>query len=437
MRLATVEIENYRAIEHLCLEPDPSLTVLFGVNGCGKTSVLSGIAMGLGTIQNFFRPKEDRVRFLKTDRRAGAGPMRVALTTTDEMSWQREETGRQFARISEKKHGPGKQLGGLLVKAGLLDEKVHPQELPIGAYYDTDRIVLDVPQRRRGFDKGFDRLDAWHGALSARTDFRHFFQWFYAKENEELRALRKFVGEGADLKQNDASRELRAVRDAIASMVGGVSDPRIEENPLRFVVSLEQQPGRVEELAIDQLSGGCRAVLTLAADLARRMAQGNPHFDDPLKSEAVVLIDEIELHLHPEWQQRILGDLQRTFPNAQFIVSTHSPQVLTTVAPEHILELVSEDGRVTIREPSAHTFGAEAGDVLDAVMGVDERPPRNEFVEVLNRYMQLIDDGDGESPEALALRAELERLSPADPALHEADLEIRRQKALASLADTS
>ena len=435
MRLATIEIEHFRAIEHLALELDPALTVLFGVNGCGKTSVLSGIAMGLGTIQNFLRPKEDRVRFLKTDRRVGAGPMRVAVETTEGMSWQREETGRQFARITEKKHGPGKQLGALLLEATLMAEKGHPRDLPIAAYYDTDRIVLDVPQRRRGFDKGFDQLDAWHGALSARTDFRHFFQWFYAKENEELRALRKLAVEGTELKRVGASRELRAVRDAIASMVGGASDPRIEENPLRFVVSIEQEPGRTEELAIDQLSGGCRAVLTLAADLARRMAQGNPHLEAPLESEAVVLIDEIELHLHPSWQQRILSDLRRTFPNAQFIVSTHSPQVLTTVAPKHILELVSQEGRIVTRQPASSTFGAEAGDVLSAVMGVEERPD-NWFRNKLDEYRDLVSQDLGESPEALALRANLEDAAPDDPALHRADLEIRQRRMFRRMSES-
>ena len=443
MKLASIEIENYRAIKHLVLEPEPALTVLFGDNGCGKTSVLSGIALGLGAIQNFLRPEEkkNQVRFLKTDRRVGAGSMRVAVTTVDGMSWQREETGRHFAAErkhgSEREHGLEEPLRKLLSEAMAPPDDVPRRNLPIGACYDTDRVVFDVPQRRRGFAEEFDRTGAWHAALSARTDFRQFFEWFYAKENEELRALRKLTADGAGMEQAAASRELRAVRDAIASMVSGASDPRIEENPLRFVVSLEQEPGRVEELSINQLSGGCRAVLTLAADLARRMAQGNPHLAAPLESEAVVLIDEVELHLHPSWQQRILGDLRRTFPNAQFIVSTHSPQVLTTVPPEHIRELVHDGRGVTIRSPSAHTFGAEAGDVLDAVMGVDERPPQNEFVEVLNRYAELVDDGDGESPDALALRTELERLSPADPALHEADLEIRRQKALASLADSS
>ena len=129
-------------------------------------------------------------------------------------------------------------------------------------------------------------------------------------------------------------------------MVPEVSNPRIEHRPLRFVVSVQPDDDKPEQLSIDQLSGGYRIMLALAADLARRMAQGNPHLDDPLRSEAVVLIDEIELHLHPSWQQRVMADLARTFPNTQFIVSTHSPQVLTTVRPEHVVELRRERGGI-------------------------------------------------------------------------------------------
>ena len=116
-----------------------------------------------------------------------------------------------------------------------------------------------------------------------------------------------------------------------------MSDPHVDVDPLRFSLSVTLQEGRKNTLELDQLSGGQRAILALAADLAWRMAQGNPHLEDPLASEAIVLIDEVELHLHPSWQQRILNDLRRTFPNAQFIVSTHSPQVLTTVEPKNIV----------------------------------------------------------------------------------------------------
>ena len=216
-------------------------------------------------------------------------------------------------------------------------------------------------------------------------------------------------------------------------MLPEVSDPRIKLNPLRFVVSIKSN-GRVENLSLDQLSGGYRIVLALAADLARRMAQGNPHLDDPLESEAVVLIDEIELHLHPAWQQRVLGDLRRTFPNTQFIVSTHSPQVLTTAKPQHIVELHRDGDLIEAGAPAGATYGAEAGDVLSVVMGVNERPPENEFVTKLKKYMRLVGDGRGESEEALAMRTNLERMSPYDPALNRAKLEIKQRKLFKQMA---
>ncbi|MCY3933633.1 MAG: AAA family ATPase [Acidobacteria bacterium] len=434
MKLASVEIENYRAIEHLVLKPDPSLTVLFGKNECGKTSVLSGVALGLGAIQNYFF-SEDRVRFRKTDRRNGLGPVRVTVTTSESISWTREETGRAFARIKERRFGRNAEPDKWLTKLRREAYGGGFPDLPLVAYYDTDRIVADVPKGKRRVGDDFSRFAALAGALSARTDFRQFFQWFYVNENAELRALRKLAAEGEGATDGSTSRELKAVRSAVATMVNGAKDPRIEENPFRFVVTMERESGLVEELVIDQLSGGCRAVLTLAADLARRMAQGNPHLEDPLTSEAVVLIDEVELHLHPEWQQRILGDLRRTFPNAQFIVSTHSPQVLTTVEPKHVLELVDDEGRIVARAPTSSTFGVESGDVLSTVMGVAERPD-NWYTTALNAYRRLVGSDQGESEEALALRAKLEGESPDDPALHRADLEMRQRKMFRRMAES-
>ena len=125
-----------------------------------------------------------------------------------------------------------------------------------------------------------------------------------------------------------------------------------------------------------------------------------------------------------------MGDLRRTFPNTQFIVSTHSPQVLTTVRPDHIVALRRENGRIVAEQASAATFGAEAGDVLSTEMGVDERPRDNDFVKCLEEYMRLIGGGEGESEEALSLRHKLESLSPRDPAMDRADIEIRRRKLL-------
>lgn len=414
MKLKRVKIENYRAIERLELTLDPRLTVFHGNNAHGKTSILSAIAVGLGRIPRLL-PDVSGIGFRKTDRR-GSKHAWVALTTADGVEW-RETTGR------------GAKLSALRERIESIvnaDENgASPCALPILAFYDANRAVFDQPQRRRGFKTEFPRYAALEGALSSSTDFREFFKWFYVKQYEE--SLSKI--EKGDLEHSIP--EVDAVRKAVETLVPGVSNPRIVLRPLRFVVSVEPEGGGTETLSLDQLSGGYRIVLALAADLARRMVQGNPHLEDPLQSEAVVLIDEIDLHLHPAWQQCVLPDLMDTFPNAQFIVSTHSPQVLTTVKPERIIQLHREDGGpVAAYGTAGHTFGAEAGSVLAAVMGVAERPANNDFVEELERYMRFVSDELGESKEALQSRKKLEELSPRDPGLNRADGEIRRQKVL-------
>ena len=392
MKLKCLIVENYRAIEQLELSLDPDLTVFHGDNAHGKTSVLSAIAVALGRIPTLL-PGVSGFDFRKADRRANYWPMRVATATTEGIAWDRRVVAGGVGRIGRRmitKRGLPQVIGDII---NADREKCAPLDLPIVAFYDTDRAVFDAPQRRRGFNPDFSRYRALEGALAARTNFREFFKWFYAMENEELRAQKQQRDFGYRLK------ELEAVRRAITAMVPEVSEPRIALRPLRFVVSVESGQVKREELALDQLSGGYRIMLALVADLARRMAQGNPHLDDPLASEAIVLIDEIELHLHPSWQQRILTDLTRTFPNTQFIVSTHSPQVLTTLRPEQIVKLSREDGRIVAARTPEPTYGAEAGDVLNVVMGVDERPP-NEFADTLKRYMRLIGDDKGESVKA-------------------------------------
>ncbi len=424
MKLARVEIENYRAIEKLDLPLNPDLIVLHGDNAHGKTSVLSAIATGLGSIPKLL-PDVTGIGFRESDTRDQL-PLRVAVTAVNGVAWDlrfRMERPRGTPARRELK-----EAMDAIVSADR--EGKRPLDLPIVAYYDTDRAVFEQPQRRRGFRTEFPRYAALQGALSARTDFRDFFNWFYAKENQELREQKERQDFSHEL------QDLRAVRRAIETMLPGVSSPRTELSPLRFVVSVQPDEGNREELSIDQLSGGYRIMLALAADLARRMAQGNPHLDDPLGSEAVVLIDEIELHLHPSWQQRVLADLARTFPRTQFIVSTHSPQVLTTVKPEHVLELRRKHGGIVAEPASAPTYGAEAGDVLATVMGVDERPGGNDFAKKLAEYTDLVADGKGESPAAVDIRQNLDQLSPLDPALDRADVEIRRRNLLKNMGQS-
>ena len=420
MKLKSVTIENYRAIENLVLPLDPSLTVLHGANGHGKTSVLSAIAVGLGEWLGSFL-NELSFDLSEEDWREGAGPPQIIVESIDGVIGERRGDKATDERAEEHRIAQNDAI-----RPGLEESLATKEEdMPIVAFYSTDRMLSDMPDwvlSQRGSQYRPTRRAALEGALSAHTDFEDLLTWFYFKENEELRERRERRDFDYQLK------DVLVIRQAISSMLPEVFDPRIELNPLRFVVSQKSEEGRVETLSLNQLSGGYRIVLALAADLARRMAQGNPHLDDPRQSEAIVLIDEIELHLHPAWQQRILDDLVRTFPNAQFIVSTHSPQVLTTVEPQRIVELYRDDDNILAGAPAGATYGAEAGDVLAAVMHVSERPPKNDFTEELEKYRHLIREGLWESEEALTLRESLEDMSPYDPALDRADLEIRRRK---------
>ena len=336
--------------------------------------------------------------------------------------------------------GPSKRYRKLVLLEEKLDEIIRADregrhaELPVMAFYDTDRAVVDRPGPllavARNTARFGDRYAALQGALSAQTNFRGLFEWLSAREYQELKEQR--TRGDFDYRRKDLS----AVRKVISSMLDGVNDPHIDLDPPRLLLRVKLEEGGVETLEIDQLSGGQRAVLALAGDLASRMAQANPHLDDPLRSEAIVLIDEVELHLHPSWQQRILNDLRRTFPNAQFIVSTHSPQVLTTVEPKHIVELAREGGRIVAGSAAGWTYGAESGDVLSVVMGVNERPV-NDFTKKLDLYKRLINDDKGESGEALELRRDLEERSPEDPALGRADVEIRRRRVLRQMGKST
>ena len=427
MQLKSVEIENYRAIEKIDLHFDPQLTVLHGNNAHGKTSVLSAIALGLGAVPTLL-PDVSGTGFLKKDRREGGGRARVSLTTTDEIRWERSSGATRrtgwFSGEDKSQEPPRHPLRDLKqwLESNALRGWGTPIDLPIMVFYDTERVVPHLAKQSGRSKSVTSRYAALAGALSARTSFRELFEWFYTKENEELREQRERRDHDYRLKESSI------VREAISSMIEGITEPHVDLRPLRFVVSERLEGGPPMKRSLDQLSGGYQAVLALAADLAWRMAQGNPHLPNALESEAIALIDEVELHLHPQWQQRILGDLMRTFRNTQFIVSTHSPQILTTVQSDRIVELLRENNRVVARQAAEATFGAKAGDVLSTVKGVDERPSGNSFVQFLESYTHLVSDDRGDSDEAVCLRHELEDISPRDPALDRADIEIRRRR---------
>lgn len=236
-----------------------------------------------------------------------------------------KEESKEYASFFE--HSGNKERL-LYVKEQLMEE-VKEKSLPIILYYGTNRVFNEVP--KRGHIREYNINDALESCFDNSNNFREFYEWFKTEEDIELREKR----DGANYK----NCALDAVRSAISNMILGYSDLRIKLNPSRMVITNSKR----EELRIEQLSDGYKAVLAVVSDIAKRLAMANPELENPLHGEAIILIDEIDLHLHPKWQKTIVSDLKRTFPNCQFIVTTHSPFIIQSLRKDELINLESDE----------------------------------------------------------------------------------------------
>lgn len=407
MRLRRVEIENFRLIERLSVDLHPRMNVLIGANAAGKTTVLEAVAFSLDhvlvatghTPENSFAASDLCRRARDAD-----GEIRVHLHSDEALSVRVTVKG-GTAKVSPK---------------GVRQKLASAEPLPLAAYYGTERLAPRTPNPTEEVDTPDGvRVDAWLGAFTPRLSFAHFKDWFERQsvaESLEHSRLKRFDVESIPLK---------AVRDAVRAMIPGCRDLRLAGNPPRIQATMDRGDGSTEDVDFTEMSDGYRTLLAVVADIARRMVQANPH--QGLQSQALVMIDEIDLHLHPKWQQIVLASLLTAFPNAQFLVTTHSPQIIATAEPEHLICLVRDGDRLEAVRPES-TYGALPERILEDVMGLPHaRPP--DVAQKLGRYQELIALDQGEGEEALGLRAWLnERFRGQEPELVRADLEIRRRK---------
>lgn len=318
--------ESARTIE---MSPDKNVVILLGDNGFGKTTMLDAMATAMAPFSAQFPGIPDfqlsdmDVHINKHGRRASFLTAHAHFSYGDDIlssiRYRKGTENTPKANYEELKLLANQKKEAII--AG--NQNV---ELPVFAYYGTGRGQFHVPERRRGFQQTFERWDCYKSAICPETDFKRFFGWFDQMEIEEMREGKRL------LDYNFTSPVLNAVRYAISQFVQNYQDPRVEERPLRFVMDRVEPDGTRHELRIEQLSEGYKIVIATVADLAARMAEANPDMENPLTARGIVLIDEVDLHLHPKWQRSILQDLHRVFPNVQFIVSTHSPIIVVGAA---------------------------------------------------------------------------------------------------------
>ena len=413
MRIVSLRMRDFRGIRDLELTFDDHVNVLVGANGAGKSSVLDCAAVLLS-------------RFIGRIYSAnGGGRSFTELDVNNEAS--ETHNGIEVAFGNERVHWqmtkskPGRDpqtsthLGELKTPAARLRAELtagKDVELPVAVYYPVNRAVLDIPLRIRKRHE-FDRLAAYDQALTgAWNSFRVFFEWFRAREDlENERRLER---------SRHRDGQLQAVRRAVRRFLPGFNQLRVTRAPLRMTVRKGGQ-----QLIVNQLSDGEKCMMALVGDLARRMAIANPDMANPLDSPGVVLIDEADLHLHPGWQRTLTGSLRETFPRTQFILSTHSPQLINHVAREHVW-LLSQDGAEITASRPADAYGQTAGSILESIMNVPGRP--DEISRQLADLFLAIDGGDLD--EASRCRDDLEQEIGNDPALDRASALIHRRRVL-------
>jgi predicted ATP-binding protein involved in virulence len=441
MKLRSLHLRDYRCFADTSIHLEEDVTVLVGINGAGKTAILDAIACALGQIlakipgippDAIHDLVHDDIRVIDKSRSAD----HVRLTS----EFQNQITFARYLNVLDKKPrtDPAPASGYVTLHQhieALFNRVVAGEDasLPVFAYFGTDRASGEPPERRRNFKTQFHRFDAYENALERAAHFKTWFEWFAALEREYMEEVTAFfkdpevdnwVQDG--LKHSAPprpipreSKGLKAVQHALKEVLEGISSPRVRSSPLRMVVKKALTDETSVELSLNQLSDGYRSMLAMVMDFSRRLVQANPHLENPLDAEAILLIDEIELHLHPKWQQTVIPSLRRAFPNTQLILTTHSPQVLTTIDSRNI-RILRED-RIWSAPPG--TSGGESKRMLETILGTDSRPPGIPLVADLARLFQYIREDKLDDAKRLADKLDAS-FGGNDPSIDEARILI-------------
>lgn len=436
-----------------------NITVFIGNNGSGKTSLLKSATTALTWFVARLKSEKSNgtpIPEYVISNGANSAIIEICVKDTNPQHQAQSYNWRIVrGRVARKTDLTSNfielnQLTNIYKQSLSDDEK---SSLPLIAFYPVERSVIEIPLKIREKHQ-FLQIDGYDNALNNAVDFRRFFEWFREREDvenefisnqasdinkilaQELEVLESLTNrefssnksETANLqkkltslinslkfKDNNAElavdTQLQAVRNAIYAFIPEFSNLRVKRKPrLHMSVNKNGKP-----LNVSQLSQGEKSLMALVGDIARRLAMMNPNLDNPLHGQGIVLIDEIDMHLHPQWQRTIISRLQITFPNCQFILTTHSPLVISDT--QNILVYDLEDQNITAL-PSL--YGQDANTVLLQYMDTSYRNPN--VAEQITQAMNAIQNNQLEKAQSLIDELKL--------AVGENQLEVMRLVAL-------
>lgn len=429
LRLDELSLTNYRCFSRCEVEFHPELSVLVAENGSGKTAVLDAAASALSVFVNALYSAEPIKKLLRTDVRLVPdqpnGMIPSLPTEYDAKGTVADErVGWKSAVMTygDKVRPSTRDFSDIRDFAQRF--KSEAKVLPLVAYYGTGRLWSEhrlTESRRTSVTNVEERLAGYFDCLTSSSSFKGISTWFdFRMQQTASPAFRESLATNLAMIEG-----VRAATNKVLQPTGW-SDIQWD-NDLRGLTAEHKSQGRLPLL---MLSDGVRTMLALVADVARRCASLNPQLSDQasVMTPGVLLVDEVDMHLHPRWQQLVLGLLREAFPSLQIIVSTHSPHVLSTVDKSSIRILQFDGGEARVDTPLLQTRGVESAYVLATVMRVDPVPDLQESNE-LKEYRDLIESGHAEREDAIALRRRLiAHYGESHLLIEECDRLIRFQK---------
>lgn len=411
MKLKSIDIDNFKCFEQLHIDFHPQMNILMGVNGTGKTTIQEALRVAIGTLYIGLDKYEDKIvmpGIVSDDIRLQH--LEPQLPTSVETTAEIDDFSLNDGSIADIKwKRTVETLGGktlyreakeMQIKSKAMQKMVRngaQRNIPLLAYFSTDRYKKE--RRDTNIEPNGSRLRGYFNALDATTNIKFFLNLFYTETLDEL--------------QNGKPSELlRAVTQTVSKCVNCKSLKfSIKNNSLL----LEQHSG--EPIPFHLLSDGVRCILAMVMEIAFRCYLLNPHLGENASklTKGVVLIDEIDLHLHPSWQLHVLNDLRKAFPNLQFIVSTHAPLIVSKLTNCRIFSI--SNGEVF---DFPNQLGRDANYILQQM---NVRYEDSENQELLDEYFKEIEQGRGRTEKNLLLRKRLNDLLGLEHAeLKRADL---------------
>lgn len=465
MRIDKIILNNFRCFKQLEVTFHPQMTVLIAPNGAGKTTVLDAVRIALWPFVKGFdlgsqtgksatiQIDDVRLRLAEQDMEPVL-PAAVSARACQLGEWEVHEWSqrREQIKVNTKTLGDGDTIA-LTNFAKKRQKFIYgdqegnsdaPIDLPLIVYLGTGRLWYQGRYTAQAEDKkldasAFSRLWGYQNCLTAASSYKQFETWygwvFRSYRELQMDQLENRLKPQDQKAFSNFAAAIQVVQRSINSLtqqLTGWCDLQYRSSMGQKLVMVHPEHGY---MPLDMLSDGLRNMVAMVSDIAFRCIKLNPHLGEyaAKETEGIVLIDEVDMFLHPSWQQTVLGSLQQAFPKIQFIVTTHSPQVLTSVDASCVRmfkEYVDpETGmqKILVKSADLQTKGVASSDLLARIMGVNPIPPVEE-AKWFSDYTAKIENGTHEDADGLALRQKLEaHFGTLHPQMLDADRLIRFQ----------